>query len=245
MKHGIILAGGTGSRLYPLTNVVNKHLLPVNSKFIIDYPISTIKNCGVENITIVLGGAHFSQVVNYLQDGSQFGLNFNYVYQKEPSGIAQAINICKQQINSNKFIVTLGDNIFEKEINFKNKNGAQIVLSKHNDLKRFGVAKINKNKIISIEEKPKNIDLLNDSINDIENLAITGCYLFDDNYFDYFKSIKPSARGEYEITDIIKQYNNDNKLNWVKYSGLWSDAGTHESINFINNYFYENKYKTI
>ena len=237
MKHGILLAGGTGSRLYPLTQIVNKHLLPVNGKFIIDYPIHSLKNCGVENLTIVLGGAHFSQVVNYLQDGSKYEMNFNYVFQKEPSGIAQAINLCKTQVHENKFIVCLGDNIFENKISFKNKKGAQIVLCKHHELNRFGVATISNNKILKIEEKPK--ELSKDTFgNSIENYAITGCYSFDQDYFEYFKEISPSKRNEYEITDIINIYNKNSKLNWTMVDGLWSDAGTHESISFVNDYFY-------
>lgn len=239
IKNGIILAGGTGSRLFPLTHVVNKHLLSLDGKFIIDYPINTLKNMGCENITIILGGAHFSQVVGYLQDGSRYGVNFNYVYQGEPKGIAHAINLCKRQVmDEDVFAVCLGDNIFENKIDFGPKenepiaDSAKIALVKHKELNRFGVASIKDSIIVNIEEKPKSIN------NDFDNYAITGCYLFNNKYFEYFNSIQPSARGEYEITDILKLYKNENKLKWSIVDGLWSDAGTHESINFVNNYFY-------
>jgi len=235
IENAIILAGGTGSRLAPLTSLFNKHMVPVYNKFIIDYPVETIKNIGIKNLTIVLGGDHFSQVVSYLQDGEKFGLNINYVYQSKPIGIAQGINLCESFIK-NRFVVVLGDNIFEKPIDFKDidVSGAQIVLHKHQELHRFGVASIDRetNKIVKIAEKPKEI------LTQYDNFAITGCYLFDRNFFEYFKELKPSARGEYEITDIIDHYNKDNKLNYTKVNGLWSDAGTHESINFVNNFFY-------
>lgn len=236
IKNGIILAGGTGSRLYPLTHVVNKHLLGVNGQFIIDYPINTLKQMGIENITVILGGMHFSQVVGYLQDGSRYGLNFNYVYQGEPKGISHAISLCKRYVNdADQFAVVLGDNIFEKPITWDSSYPAQIVLHHHPELNRFGVASLSSSpssKILKIEEKPKKLD------NRYNNYAITGCYLFDNQYFNYFKETSPSARGEYEITDIIYKYNVANKLGWVTIDGLWSDAGTHQSISYVNNYFY-------
>lgn len=236
IKNGIILAGGTGSRLYPLTHVVNKHLLGVNGQFIIDYPINTLKQMGVENITVILGGAHFSQVVGYLQDGNRYGLNFNYVYQGEPKGISHAISLCKRHVaDADQFAVVLGDNIFENPINWNTSHPAQIALHKHPELHRFGVASLQGSKIVRIEEKPQKLH------DQYSNYAITGCYLFDNQYFEYFKQISPSARGEFEITDIINKYNEDNKLGWTTVDGLWSDAGTHHSISYVNNYFYNKK----
>jgi glucose-1-phosphate thymidylyltransferase len=242
MKNGIILAGGTGSRLFPLTHVVNKHLLGVNGKFVIDYSINTLKNMGCEDVTVILGGAHFSQVVGYLQDGARYGLNLNYVYQGEPKGIAHAINLCKRFVYDDAdFSVILGDNVYENTIswnnpNWRNQPKAQIVLAEHPELNRFGVASFDSNnEIVKIEEKPKNLDP------NLTNLAITGCYLFTPEYFEYFKQIKPSPRGEYEITDIINKYLDDGNLSWTKIDGLWSDAGTHESIAYVNNYFYNKK----
>ena len=241
MKNGIILAGGTGSRLLPLTNVVNKHLLGLNGKFIIDYPINTLKQLGCTDVTVVLGGSHYAQVVGYLGDGSRYGLNFNYVYQLEPKGIAQAIYLCKQFVkNSNNFSVVLGDNIFENSLQWSKINStAQIMLAHHASLTRFGVASIDaNNKIVKIEEKPKNIDL------NYTNMAISGCYLFTSEFFDYFQDIKLSFRGEYEITSILQKYLKHDKLTHNVITGLWSDAGTHESIGYVNNYLYQKEHGT-
>ncbi len=242
MKNGIILAGGTGSRLYPLTHVVNKHLLGVNGKFVIDYPIETLKGMGCTDVTVILGGAHFSQVVGYLQDGARYGLNINYVYQGEPKGIAHAISLCQKQMSDDdQFAVILGDNIYENPVQWDrtpNRKVAQVVLHKHPELNRFGVATIDPfdctAPILKIQEKPKSLD----QTGCFDHYAITGCYLFTSDYFDRFKTIVPSARGEYEITDIINSYNDDKLLSWTKVSGLWSDAGTHESIAHVNNYFF-------
>lgn len=240
MKNGIILAGGTGSRLYPLTHVVNKHLLGVNGKFILDYPINTLKQMGCENVTVIMGGNHFSQVVDHLKDGSDYGMNFNYVYQGKAKGIAHAISLCQKYVVEGDFAVILGDNIYENPINFHDEAYcAQIVLHKHPELNRFGVASIKGNKIVKMEEKPNIIDL------NYDNYAITGCYKFNYKFFHYFNEIKPSARGEYEIVDIISAYHRDNLLSWVPVDGVWSDAGTHESIGFINNFFYQKDKQTI
>lgn len=241
IKNGIILAGGTGSRLFPLTHVVNKHLLGINGKFIIDYPINTLKEMGVENLTVVLGGNHFSQVVDHLKDGSAIGMNINYVYQGEAKGIAQAINLCQRHVTTKvpdeSFAVILGDNIYSAPVSwhplFLNK--AQIVLYAHKELNRFGVASVeySANKLIKIEEKPKVLEP------EYDQFAITGCYLFDQRFFKYFESVKTSARGEYEITDIMLSYHRDDALYYTWAGGFWSDAGTHESIAHCNQYFYE------
>jgi glucose-1-phosphate thymidylyltransferase len=252
MKNGIILAGGTGSRLYPLTHVVNKHLLGVDGKFIIDYPLDTLKKMGCENVTVILGGNHFSQVVDHLKDGAAHGMKFNYVYQGAASGIAQAINLCERFVaDQEQFAVILGDNIYENPVNFfydddRINDGdnvgqcfAEVALHRHSELNRFGVATINQNKkIIKIEEKPKVIDT------NYDNYAITGCYLFNQKFFRYFRDLKPSARGEYEITDILHAYHQDDSLHYTFTDGLWSDAGTHESVEFVNNYFHEKKHGT-
>jgi glucose-1-phosphate thymidylyltransferase len=241
MKNGILLAGGNGTRLAPLTYVVNKHLLSVNGKFIIDYPIQTLKQMGVENLTVILGGEHFSQIVNHLEDGRFVGMNINYVFQGEAKGIAQAINLCKPYVCHgayDDFVVILGDNIYEKPVHWRfdpdrcDRMMGSVVLHKHPELHRFGVASVVDNKIVHIEEKPKTLP-------EGDNYAITGCYLFTSEFFEFFKKIKPSARGEYEITDIIKAYNDDDRLSWTTtWNGMWSDAGTHESIAYVNQYFY-------
>lgn len=236
VSSAIMLAGGVGSRILPLSTLFNKHLIPVYNKFIIDYPLESLRKMGVKNLTIVLGGAHFDQVVSHIKDGSYLGMSVNYVYQDKPAGIAQGISLCQKFVEREEnFAVILGDNIFDNSISFNPycADGAQIVLHKHSELTRFGVASLHNNKIIKIEEKPSKLDLT------LDNYAISGCYLFDWQFFKFFTSLKPSARGEYEITDIIKLYNNNNDLGYITYEGLWSDAGTHESINFINNYFYD------
>lgn len=243
MKNGIILAGGTGSRLFPLTHVVNKHLLGLNGKFIIDYPLNTLKQLGCQDVTVILGGNHYSQVVGYLGDGSRYGMNFNYVYQSEPKGIAHAINLCKRFVYDDAdFSVILGDNVFEyaprwNNPNYKSKPRAQIILAKHPSLNRFGVVSIDDNKkIVKIEEKPKELDP------NYTNMAVSGCYLFTPMFFEYFKELTPSARGEYEITDIIRKYLENNNLSYSMVDGLWSDAGTHESISYVNHYFYQKEH---
>lgn len=231
---GILLAGGTGSRLAPLNSMFNKHMVPVYNKFIIDYPLDTLKNLGVKNVTVVLGGAHFSQVVSHIKDGSHLGMHINYVYQDKPIGIAQAINLCERFVaQDDHFVTVLGDNIFESPINLNAHTGAQIILHKHQELNRFGVASLHGNKIVKLEEKPQVLDPT------YENYAVTGCYIFDSQFFRYFTRLKPSARGEYEITDVINSYNQNDDLGYSFTNGMWSDAGTHESINFVNNYFYQ------
>lgn len=239
MKNGIILSGGTGSRLYPLTHVVNKQLLGVDGKFIIDYPLNTLKQMGVENLTVILGGNHFSQIVDHIKDGNAHGFKTcNYVYQSEPKGIAQAINLCRRYVDDgNTFSVILGDNIYEEPVHFSNLMGNQIVLKSVPDPKRFGVAFCDhKMNIVDIKEKPLVLDPF------YKPFAITGCYSFDYKYFDYYPHLVPSARGEYEITDMIDIYHQDGECRPSVYEGFWSDAGTHESLAYVNNHFYTKKH---
>lgn len=238
MKNGILLAGGTGTRLLPFTKIISKQLLGINGKCIIDYPIETLVKMGIENLTIIVGSSFSGQVLDYIQDGEKFGIKVNYCYQSAPKGIAHAINLCKRFVaDDDEFAVILGDNIYTEPVNWKIDPGkAQIVLYDHPELQRFGVASCNPlGQIEKIEEKPKTIDL------NYKNYAISGCYLFNSLYFDYFKYLIPSARGEFEITDIIRQYHNDNKLSSTVYKGLWADAGTHEAIASLNNHFYINQ----
>ena len=228
VKDGIILTGGTGSRLRPLTNVVNKHLIPINGKFIIDYPINTLKEIGCENITVILGSNHSGQIIDYLKDGADFGVNISYVYQSKPSGISQAISLCERFVKD-KFAVMLGDNIYGTSIKLKESKKAQIVLCSHKELKRFGVASIDKNgKIIKIEEKPLNLDC------SVNNFAITGTYIFDSLFFEYFKQTSKSARGEFEIVDIIRKYLDNGNLDYSIINSSWVDAGTHEAVEYAS-----------
>jgi glucose-1-phosphate thymidylyltransferase len=238
IKNGILLAGGTGTRLMPLTHTIQKHLIPVGGHFIIDYPIHTLQQMGVENLTVILGGDHFSQVVDHCQDGKRWKMDISYKYQGSAKGIAQAINLCqKQMANAERFAVILGDNIFEQPVIWDETlpaNYAQIALYPHPELHRFGVASIitETGKITQIEEKPKELN------SQYQQRAIVGAYLFDQRYWEFFSNIQPSARGEWEITDIIRQYLDAGDLHYTEISGLWSDAGTHDSIAFLNDYFY-------
>jgi len=233
---GIILAGGTGSRLAPLNKLFNKHLVPIYNRFLIDYPLDTLRFLGIHNLTIVLGGAHFSQIVSHVKDGKHLGMSVNYVYQEEPLGIAHAIFLCQKFVeNEPGFIVMLGDNVFEKPVNFRTHYTTvpQVVLSKHQYLNKFGVVGLRGTSIVKIEEKPEILDT------SLENYAITGCYRFNRKFFDYFHVLHPSARGEYEVTDILNIYKSNHDLGYIFADGMWSDAGTHESINYVNNFFYQ------
>ena len=232
VRNAVLLAGGTGSRIQPLTSLFQKHLIPIHNKFLIDYPLTTLQNLEIENTTIVMGGDHFDQIVAHVKDGSKYNMSVNYVYQEKAIGIAQGINLCKNFIKDD-FVVILGDNIFDEPVRFKDSDKAQILLYKHKELQRFGVASIKNDKIVKIEEKPKTLS------KKFENYAISGCYKFDQQYFEYFKDLKPSARNEYEITDIIQRYNENNNLDYWIYMDQWLDCGTFNSINFANNYFYE------
>jgi len=179
-------------------------------------------------------------VVEHIKDGLHLGMNVNYVYQNKPVGIAQAINLCRPFVeHKDNFVTILGDNIFENTIPFNEETDAkaQIVLHKHQNLQRFGVASLADNKLVKIVEKPKELDPQYD------NYAVAGCYLFDSQFFKFFTHLEPSARGEYEITDIIRMYNENDDLSFGFVDGMWSDAGTHESINFVNNYFYNKDHK--
>lgn len=235
IKHGILLAGGKGTRLSRFTSIYSKQLLYLSGKAVIDYPIQTLIDLGVENLTIILGSTFAGQVIDYCGDGSRYGIKINYIYQGEPEGISQAISLCERFVFSDSFFIILGDNWFEKPITSSENNGAKIFLFKHEELKRFGVASIENDKIIKIEEKPLEIN------ENYSNYAITGLYQFDQDFFKYFSKTKKSLRGEYEITDIIQAYINDNRLNYQIIDGEWSDAGTIDGLNYLNYKLYKDK----
>lgn len=224
---GIVLAGGTGSRLFPLTKVTNKHLLPVGKYPMIFHPIYKLKASGIEDILIVTGKEHMGDVVNLLGSGLAMDVNFTYKVQDDAGGIAQALNLAKHFVGEDQMIVILGDNVFEDDItpfveNFRTQMlGAKILIQEVHDPKRFGVPEIDGDKIVSIEEKPQNPK---------SSYAVTGIYMFDHSVFDIIKTLKPSDRGELEITDVNNAYIATGQLTYDVLTGWWTDAGTHASL---------------
>ncbi|WP_145139432.1 sugar phosphate nucleotidyltransferase [Paenibacillus sp. Y412MC10] len=223
----IILAGGTGSRLYPLTKVTNKHLLPVGKYPMIFHAVRKLSQAGLHDILIVTGKEHMGDVVNLLGSGREMGVSFTYKVQDEAGGIAQALALAEQFVGNDQMVVILGDNVFEDDItpfvdNFRvQQNGAKILIQEVVDPHRFGVPELEGDRIISIEEKPQNPK---------SQYAVTGIYMFDHQVFDIIKTLKPSARGELEITDVNNAYIKRNELTFDILQGWWTDAGTHSSL---------------
>jgi len=223
----VILAGGTGSRLYPLTKVTNKHLLPVGKYPMIFHAIYKLKQAGLEDILIVTGKEHMGDVVNLLGSGSEMGVTFTYKVQDEAGGIAQALGLAEQFVGEDQMVVILGDNVFADNIapyvdNFRRQGqGAKILLQEVPDPHRFGVAELKGERIVSIEEKPAEPK---------SKYAVTGIYMFDYNVFSIIKKLKPSGRGELEITDVNNEYIERGELTFDILQGWWSDAGTHASL---------------
>ncbi|GAK43446.1 nucleotidyl transferase [Paenibacillus sp. TCA20] len=224
---GIILAGGTGSRLFPLTKVTNKHLLPVGRYPMIFHSIYKLKQAGLTDILIVTGKEHMGDVVSLLGSGSELGVEFTYKVQDEAGGIAQALGLAENFVGEDKMVVILGDNVFEDDItpfvnNFADQNiGAKILIQEVEDPHRFGVPEISGDAIVSIEEKP---------LYPKSSYAVTGIYMFDHNVFNLIKSLKPSHRGELEITDVNNKYIEQGELTYGILKGWWTDAGTHSSL---------------
>ena len=228
---GIVLAGGTGSRLRPLTKVTNKHLLPVGRYPMIFYPIYKLKEAGIKEILIVTGREHMGDVIELLGSGRDFGLDFTFKVQDRAGGIAEALGLAENFVKDEKCVVILGDNIFKDNISGyvekfeKQGEGAKVLLKEVENPERFGVAEIRGEKIISIEEKPKKPK---------SNFAVTGIYMYDSEVFSIIKTLKPSQRGELEITDVNNRYLEMNKLTYDFLKGWWTDAGTFESL-FVAN----------
>jgi glucose-1-phosphate thymidylyltransferase len=221
---GIILAGGSGSRLYPLTKVTNKHLLPVYDKPMIYYPLQTLIDAGIMDILVVSGRGHAGHFLELLGSGTEFGVRLTYEIQEEAGGIAQALQLAEDFAKGEDIAVILGDNIFED--GFKKefddfKGGAEIFLKEVPDAKRFGVAWIEGKSVISIEEKPTNPK---------SNYAVTGLYIYDNDVFETISTLKPSDRDELEITDANNLYIEEGKMSFSMVEGYWSDAGTFESL---------------
>jgi len=225
---GVILAGGTGSRLFPLTKITNKHLLPVFDRPMIFYPLECLVKAGIEDILIVTGGQHAGDFLKLLGNGKEFGLkHINYTYQEGEGGIAEALSLAEYFAGGDKICVVLGDNLIERNIgraveDFERQpSGAKILLKKVPDPERFGVPVFEGDRIVRIEEKPKQPK---------SSYAVTGIYFYDTRVFDIIKTLKPSERGELEITDVNNWYIERGEMTWHELEGWWTDAGTFRSL---------------
>lgn len=233
---GVILAGGKGTRLYPLTYATNKHLLPVYDRPMVYYPIQTLMNAGITEVLIVTGDVHAGDFINVIKNGRDLGLSHvEYAYQEGGSGgISDALKYAEDFADGDNIAVILGDNTTDADISGAVSNfheGAMLFLKEVSDPKRFGVPRFNennKNIIDEIIEKPENPPC---------NLAVTGLYLYDNTVFDKIRTLKPSGRGELEVTDLNNAYIKDGKLSWATLDGFWSDAGTFESLYRTNAYW--------
>lgn len=225
---GIILAGGIGSRLFPLTYATNKHLLPIYDQPMIYYPIATLVNAGIDDIIIVTGGPHAGHFLRVLKNGKQLGIrHLEYTYQEQEGGIAEALGLCREFVDGDDICVILGDNTTDADIRPAVEDfsgGALLFLTKVPDPQRFGCPVFDPadpGRILRIEEKPRR---------PASDYAVTGLYLFDSHVFDYIDRLQPSDRGELEITDVNNFYLEDGQLAWTELEGFWSDAGTFESL---------------
>jgi len=227
---GIVLAGGLGTRMHPLTKVTNKHLLPIYDKPMIYYPITTLVNAGIDEILIVTGGNSAGDFLKLLGNGKEFGLkHLNYTYQEGEGGIAAALSLAEFFSDNDKIVVVLGDNIIEKNIREavedfkKQKEGAKVLIKEVHDPQRFGVPAFDDGKIIRIEEKPSN---------PASSYAVIGIYMYDNTVFDFIKTLKPSDRGELEITDVNNYYIEKGTITHNVLDGWWTDAGTFDSLRY-------------
>ena len=243
---GVILAGGLGTRLYPLTFATNKHLLPVYDRPMVFYPIDTLVRAGITEVLIVTSGPHAGHFLRVLKNGKELGVkHLEYAYQEKPDGgIADALLLAEDFADNGNLAVILGDNTTDADIKkhvLAFRDGAVVFLKRITDkgqLKRFGVAVFKKDdnqKIMEIKEKPKHPQ---------SNFAATGLYIYDKNVFNHIRNCKPSGRGEIEITDVNNQYIKNNKLSWVELEGFWSDAGTFATL-FKANRYWAQKRRTI
>lgn len=225
---GVVLAGGLGSRLYPLTKVTNKHLLPVYHKPMIYYPLETLVQAGLRDIMLVTGGNSAGDFLRLLGNGREFGLkHIHYTYQEGEGGIAEALSLACNFADGDKIVVVLGDNIIEQDIRpfverfKKQKEGARLLLKEVDDPERFGVAEFRGDQVVRIVEKPKRPR---------SSFAVTGVYMYDSQVFDIIQTLKPSGRGELEITDVNNRYLEKGLLEYDILEGFWTDAGTFDSL---------------
>lgn len=230
---GIVLAGGTGSRLYPLTKVTNKHLLPVGRQPMIYYPIQKLVEAGITDIIIVSGTEHIGDVIRSLGSGKEFNCEFTYKVQDDAGGIAQALGLCESVAGGHDVVIILGDNIFTSDIPFPVESGqrACIALRKSDTPERFGVALFHGNNVCEIIEKPKKW---------VGNYIVTGIYKYPPSVFNVVKTLNPSDRGELEITDVNNYYAKIGMLDWHELKGEWTDAGTFKSLAVANQMILEN-----
>ena len=225
---GVVLAGGTGSRLFPLTKITNKHLLPIYDKPMIYYPIQTLVDAGIRDILVVTGGRNAGDFLRLLANGKEFGLtHLDFTYQEGEGGIAEALALAEHFADGRKLCVILGDNIIEGTIksaveDFRNQErGAKILLKEVPDAERFGVAELRDKRIVGIEEKPKRPK---------SNYAVTGFYMYDATVFEKVRTLVPSLRGELEITDVNNAYIREGTMTYAHLDGWWTDAGTFDSL---------------
>lgn len=225
---GVILAGGLGSRLFPLTKITNKHLLPVYNRPMIHWPILSLIEAGITDIMVVTGGNFAGDFLQLLGNGREFGLReLHYTYQEGEGGIAAALSLAEDFVDRDRVVVILGDNIFEKSLRphveryCQQPSGAKILLKEVPDPQRFGVPELQGDRVLSIEEKP---------LRPKSNYAVTGIYMYDEHVWDVLKGLSPSARGELEITDVNNAYIRRGDLTWDALDGWWTDAGTFDSL---------------
>lgn len=228
---GVVLAGGTGSRLFPLTKVTNKHLLPVGQAPMIWHPIWKLRQAGCEEILIVTGTEHMGDVVALMGSGKDFGCRFTYKVQDEAGGIAQALGLAENFAGQDPICVILGDNIFQDDLKAEAEayraqgKGSRILLKPVHDPQRFGVAEVQGDRVVNVVEKPREPK---------SNLAVTGIYFYDANVFEIIRTVKPSARGEMEITDVNNAYIARGEMTFGTFQGWWTDAGTYPSLATAN-----------
>ena len=234
---GIILAGGRGTRLDPLTEITNKHLLPVGREPMIWHPVKQLIASGVNDVLIITSTHHMGDIVNSLGSGQRFGCQFTYRVQEEAGGIAHALALAENFVAGQKVVVLLGDNIFEQSIAehvdaFRQQTfGARVLLKEVGDPERYGVAALDEQQVVSIEEKP---------LQPKSNYAVVGCYMYDEQIFNLIRQTKPSARGELEITSVNNLYIQKGQLQFSFVSGRWTDAGTFESLAEANRILLDN-----
>jgi glucose-1-phosphate thymidylyltransferase len=231
---GVILAGGFGTRLLPLTHITNKHLLPVYDRPMVLYPLETLKKGGITEVLVVSAGQHAAQFRNFLDSNAPAGLQISYAAQEGAGGIADALRLAEDFAAGSKTAVILGDNLFDADLSAEirrfgaEEDGAKIFIKEVTDPQRFGVAEILGNKVVNIEEKPKNPK---------SNYAVVGLYLYGPDVFEKIKALTPSARGELEVTDLNNLYIKEGRAQYGVIEGAWFDAGTFDSLLAASNWF--------